>query len=165
VKDRRRARRRSLPFVRSAVLEIGGRRHVVAVADLSPEGAFLSTSTTAEPGTGLVLRIILPRDGREVALPCRAVRRVDGPGTVQKAGIAVRFVGLDAGVIRRIEEFSMEGFLPTMEETPSEHFEYRVLERPSLDVEELNRLGFDGWQLVSTFPSGESLRLVLLRRL
>ena len=166
MKDRRRARRRSLPFVRSAVLEVGGRRHVVAVADLSPEGAFLATNATAaEPGTALVLRTILPRDGREVALPCRAVRRVDSPGAAQKPGIAVRFVGLDASVIRRIEEFSSEGFLPSTEETPSEHFEYRVLERRALDVEELNRLGLDGWQLVSTFPAADGLRLVLLRRL
>jgi hypothetical protein len=163
--ERRRSRRRSLPFVRSAVLEVAGRRHVVAVADLSPEGAFLGTGTSVEPGTALVLRVILPRDGREVALPCRAVRRVARAESAQKAGIAVRFVGLDAGVIRRIEEFSMEGFLPATPETPSEHFEYRMVERRALDVEELNRLGRDGWQLVSTFPSGEALRLVLLRRL
>jgi hypothetical protein len=46
-----------------------------------------------------------------------------------------------------------------------EHFEYRLLDRRTLDVQELNRLGLDGWQVVSAFPAGEGLRLVLLRRL
>jgi len=164
VNDRRRARRRSLPFVRSAVLEVSGRKHVVAVADLSPEGAFLTSTAQIEPGTALVLRMVLPRDGREVALPCRAVRS-DRPAPGQKAGVAVRFVNLEAAVIRRIEEFSMEGFLPATEPTPAEHYEYRLLERRELDIEELNHLGLDGWLLVATLATAEGLRLVLVRRL
>jgi len=164
VNDRRRARRRSLPFVRSAVLEVSGRKHVVAVADLSPEGAFLTSSAQIEPGTALVLRMVLPRDGREVTLPCRAVR-IDRRAQGKQAGVAVRFVNLEASIVRRIEEFAMEGFLPATEPTPAEHYEYRVLERLELDVEELNRLGLDGWLLVTALPAAEGLRLVLMRRL
>jgi hypothetical protein len=165
VNERRRARRRSLPYVRSAVLEVAGRKHVVAVADLSPEGAFLACGADIELGAAIVLRMVLPRDGREVTLPCRVARRVEHPAQGQKAGLAVRFVNLEAAVIRRIEEFSMEGFLPAPEPTPSEHFEYRMLERRELDVQELNSLGLDGWLLVTTLPSAEGLRLVLMRRL
>jgi hypothetical protein len=165
VTERRRARRRSLPFVRSAVLEVGGRKHVVAVTDLGAEGAFLSSGAEVEAGEALVLRMVLPRDGREVVLPCRAVRRVQKPAPGQKAGIAVRFVGLEANAIRRIEEFAMEGFLPTTEPTPAAHFEYRLLERSDVDLQELNRLGLDGWRLVTAIPSDEGFKLVFLRRL
>jgi hypothetical protein len=163
--ERRRARRRSLPFVRSAVLEIGSRKHLVAVSDLSAEGAFLKTGADAAPDEALLLRMILPRDGREVTLPCRVVRSARPPGAGPKPGIAVRFVGLEAAVIRRIEEFAMEGFLPATEPTPGAHFEYRLLDRQDLDVQELNQLGLDGWRLVTVLPSGEGLKLVLLRRL
>ena len=163
--ERRRSRRRSLPFVRSAVLEVGGRRHVVAVSDLGADGAFLSSGADVAAGEALVLRMVLPRDGREVALPCRAVRRVHKPGPNQKSGIAVRFVGLEAPVLRRIQEFAMEGFLPAAEPAPAAHFEYRVLDRRELDVQELNQLGLDGWQLVTAIPVGEGLKLVLQRRL
>lgn len=163
--ERRSARRRSMPFVRSAVLDVSGRKHVVAVTDLGAEGAFLSTGAEVEAGEALVLRMVLPRDGREVALPCRAVRRVQKPAPGQKSGIAVRFVGLEANAIRRIEEFAMEGFLPATEPAPAEHFEYRLVERSELDLEELNRLGLDGWRLVTAIPSDEGFKLVLLRRL
>lgn len=147
------------------MLEVGGRKHVVAVADLSAEGAFLSGGAAVEAGDALVLRMILPRDGREVTLPCRAVRSVQRPAPGHTSGIAVRFVGLEASVIRRIEEFAMEGFLPATEATPGAHFEYRLLERQALDAQELNQLGLDGWRLVTAIPSGDGLQLVLLRRL
>jgi hypothetical protein len=163
--DRRRARRRSLPFVRSAVLDVGGRRHVVAVSDLGTDGAFLSSGADVAAGEALVLRMVLPRDGREVALPCRAVRRVHKPGPNQKSGIAVRFVGLDPPVLRRIEEFAMEGFLPAAEPTPAAHYEYRVLERSELDIQELDRLGLDGWLLVTALPAGQGYKLIFQRRL
>ena len=163
--ERRQTRRRSLPYVRSAVLDVAGRKHVVAVADLSPEGAFLACGADVEAGAALVLRMVLPRDGREVTLPCRVARRVERPAQGQKAGLAVRFVNLEAAVIRRIEEFSMEGFLPAPEPTPSEHYEYRVLERRELDVEELSHLGLDGWLLATTLATTDGLRLVLVRRL
>jgi hypothetical protein len=154
-----------MPFVRSAVLDVAGRKHVVAVSDLGADGAFLSSGADVAAGDALVLRMVLPRDGREVALPCRAVRRVHKPGPNQKAGIAVRFVGLEAPVLRRIQEFAMEGFLPATEPAPAAHFEYRVLDRREIDVQELNQLGLDGWQLVTAIPVGEGLKLVLQRRL
>jgi hypothetical protein len=59
----------------------------------------------------------------------------------------------------------MEGFLPTTEPTPAAHYEYRLLERSEVDVQELNRLGLDGWRLVTAIPSAEGFKLVFLRRL
>ena len=165
--DRRRARRRRLPFVRSAVLELGGRSHIVALLDLSPEGAFLSTRLAVEPEQEMQLKLVLPRDGREVSLPCRLVWRSErfDVAAGRPAGLAVGFSGLEASVVRRIEEFAMEGLLPAPEPAPSSHYEYRVLERTEVDVQELNRLGLDGWRLTTTLQSPGGLRLVLVRRL
>jgi hypothetical protein len=167
MKERRRSRRRSIPFVRSAVLYVGERRHIVAVTDLGPEGAFLGTRIEIPPDKPLRLRIVLPRDGREVEIPCRVVWRSErfDAATGRPAGIAVRFVQVDASVARRVEEFAMEGFRPSPEPVPAEHFEYRILECASLDAEELNRLGLDGWELAAALPDGKGLRLVLMRRL
>jgi PilZ domain len=167
VNDRRSGRRRSIPFVRSAVLEVGERNHIVALTDLGPQGAFLSTRLPLDPSVPLCLRLVLPRDGREVAIACQLVWRSErfDAATGRPAGIAVRFLGLDASVIRRVEEFAMEGFLPSSEPIPAEHFEYRVLERPTLSVEELNRQGLDGWELTAALPAAEGVRLIFLRRL
>jgi hypothetical protein len=165
--DRRRSRRRSLPFVRSAVLEVNGRNHIVAVADLSPEAAFLSTRVAVKPQDTLRLKMVIPRDGREVPIPCRLVRNREGldQKVGQRDGIVVRFHGLDASTIRRVEEFSMEGFLPKSEPVPAEHFEYQVLDRERVDTDELNRLGRDGWSLTTALPTEKGVRLILLRRL
>jgi hypothetical protein len=167
VNDRRRGRRRSIPFVRSAVLEAGGRNHIVALTDLGPEGAFLTTRISLDASLPLKLKLVLPRDGREVSIPCKIVWRTDrfDAATGRPAGIAVRFLGLDASIVRRVEEFSMEGFLPTAEPIPAEHFEYRVVESPSLNADELNRLGLDGWELAAALPAVGGVRLVFLRRL
>jgi hypothetical protein len=149
------------------VLEAAGRSHIVAVTDLSPEGAFLSTRVAVSHEQPLRLKMILPRDGREVAIACQLVRsngRFD-PASGLPAGIAVRFLGLDAATVRRVEEFAMEGFLPAARPIPAEHFEYRLLERPEIDAEELNRLGLDGWQLASALSTGKAVRMILLRRL
>jgi hypothetical protein len=165
--DRRKARRRNLPFLRSAVLEAGGRKHIVSLTDLSPEGAFLSTRVPVAAEEELRLHVVLPRDGREVVLPCHAVRatgRFD-PGSGRPAGLAVRFRELEEGVARRVEEFAMEGFRPATEPIPLEHVEYRILERPGLDAAELNRLGLDGWRLTVALPIPQGLRLVLVRSL
>jgi hypothetical protein len=81
------------------------------------------------------------------------------------AGMAVRFRRLDAAAVRRIEEFAMEGFLPSVGPTPQEHFEYRLLERFTIDETELNHLGLDGWQLAAAVPSAKGVQLVLMRRL
>lgn len=164
--ERRRARRRRLPFVRSGVLVVEARSHIVAVLDLSPEGAFLSTRVDLPAGREVELRLVLPRAGGESRLPCTVVRRSErfDPASGQPAGLAVRFHGLDAGVIRRVEELAAEGFLPAPDPTPAEHFEYRVLERDALDEAELNRLGLDGWGLTAVVRDGV-YRLVLKRRL
>lgn len=165
--ERRRTRRRRMPFVRSAILEAGERSHLVIVTDLSPEGAFLATRVPVDSKQAATLRLVVPRDGRVVAFPCQVVRQSDAfdPRTGLPAGMAVKFKGLDAAAARRIEEFAMEGFLPSVEPTPQDHFEYRVLERFTLDVAELNSLGLDGWQLAAALPSTKGVQLVLMRRL
>ena len=165
--DRRRARRRRIPFVRSAVLEVDGRGHIVALTDLSPEGAFLSARLAIRPDQKLRLRLVLPRDSHEVVLACRLVWRSErfDAGTGRPAGLAVIFEGLSASVIRRVEEFALEGFLPNPEPHPVSHYEYRTLDRPELSVEELNELGLDGWKLASALRSPAGVRLILVRRL
>jgi hypothetical protein len=167
VSDRRRARRRRIPFVRSAVLEVDGQGHIVALTDLSPEGAFLSARLLVRPEQKLRLRLVLPRDSREVALACRLVWRSERfePATGRPAGLAVLFEGLTASVIRRVEEFALEGFLPSPEPPPAAHYEYRTLDRPELSVEELNQLGLDGWLLASALRSPAGVRLILVREL
>jgi hypothetical protein len=156
-----------MPYVRGGVLEVAGRTHVVAVTDLSPEGAFLQTKVAVEPGQAIKLRMVLPRDGHEVTLPCLVARRSErsDPGSGQPAGLAVRFKGLTAAAVRRVEEFAQEGFLPAVEPTPHEHVEYRVLERAEIAEAELNQLGLDGWELTAVLPAKAGIRLVLLRRL
>ena len=165
--DRRSTRRRSLPFVRSAVLQVGDRNHVVIVTDLSAEGAFLSTRIALDPSATLRLRVILPRDGREVVIPCRLVWRSErfDPETGRAAGIAVRFGELEDSARRLLDAYSREGPVPQVDPAPADHFEYRVFERPRLDVEELNRLGLDGWEVAAAWPDGAGVRLILLRRI
>ncbi len=165
--DRRLSRRRRLPFVRSGVLELGGRNHIVQVADLGREGAFLATRLAVKVGEEAVLRMVLPRDGREVPLPCQIVWRSETPGArgQASAGLAVRFQGLDSAVARRVEESASEGFRLDPDPAPSERFEYRVIEVAELDEAELARLGLDGWRLSSALPVANGLRLILLRRL
>ena len=165
--DRRKTRRRNLPFVRSAVLEVRGRNHIVAVQDLSADGAFLSTRLPMQDGERVRLRTVLPRDGREVTLPCQVVwtsEKLDAPSG-RPAGVAVRFVGLDPTIQRRLAEFSEEGFAPGPEPSPLEHYEYRVLDVPEIIVDELNQIGLDGWRLTSALPAPGGFRLILLRRL
>lgn len=165
--ERRSTRRRRLPYVRSGVLVVEGRSHIVAVVDLSPEGAFLATRIPLAAGCPVELRLVLPRASGESRLPCTVVRRSErfDPASGQPAGLAVRFHGLDGAVVRRVEELAAEGFLPAPEPTPADHFEYRVLEREALDEAELNRLGLDGWELSAVVHDGHAFRLVLQRRL
>jgi PilZ domain-containing protein len=167
MKERRTSRRRSLPYVRSAVLDVDGRGHIVVVTDISAEGAFLSARLKVEPGQSLVLKVILPRASREVAIPCQLIRRTERlePWTGRPAGLAVRFEGLEGEARKLIEAFSAEGLAPAPEPLPTEHFEYRMLEPADVDVGELNRLGLDGWELASALSARGGVRLILFRRL
>jgi Tfp pilus assembly protein PilZ len=153
--------------VRSGVFESGGRNHIVQVTDLGPEGAFLSTRLAVEIGQKAVLRMVLPRGGQEMPLPCQVVWRTEASSArgSTPAGIAVRFQGLEAAVARRVEDFATEGLRPDPAPAPSERFEYRVLDVAELDEAELGRLGLDGWQLSSALAVENGVRLILLRRL
>ena len=135
--ERRRVRRRRIPFVRSAVLGVGERTHVVSLLDLGPEGAFLATRLEVpdEEADRLVLRLVIPRQGTEETVPCSLVWRNDSfdASSGRPAGIAVRFGRLEPDVLRRIEEFAADGFLPGADPSPWEHLEYRVLERFRVD--------------------------------
>jgi hypothetical protein len=165
--DRRLGRRRRIPFVRSAVLELAGRSHIVALTDLGPEGAFLSTRSSFPTGAAAVLKLVLPRRGQEVTIACEIVRsalRFD-PVSGQPAGVAVRFHDLAPPVLRRIEEFAREGFVPDPDPAPAERYQYRVLERPEVDPVELDRLGLDGWALATVVPRPGGVQLVLFRLL
>jgi len=170
--ERRQSRRRTLPFLRSAVLELGPESHIVVLADLSVEGAFLTTraplhlpSPSAEQP--MRLRIVAPRHSKEVTVPCELVWRNErfDATSGRPSGVAVRFLSLDTEMHRAIEEFSLEGFRPSAVPTPIEHYEHRVIERPAVDVLELNRFGRDGWQLVTILPAGSAYKLVLVRRI
>jgi Tfp pilus assembly protein PilZ len=163
--ERRQGRRRRIPFVRSAVLELAGRSHIVALTDLGPEGAFLSTRSSFAPGSEAVLKLVLPRRGQEVAIACSIVRsaRTFDAASGQPAGVAVRFHDLDPAILRRIEVFAREGFVPDLDPAPAERYEYRLLERPEVDPLELNRLGLDGWALAAVIPRPGGVQLVLCR--
>jgi hypothetical protein len=168
--ERRRSRRRSLPFIRSAVLEIGAESHIVILSDLSTEGAFLTTRlpfALKADGPPLRLRIIVPRDSRDVSIPCELVWRSEkyDATTGRPGGMAVRFLGLDAEMHRRVEEFATEGFRPSAAPTPMEHYEHRIIERATVDVVDLNRFGKDGWQLVTIVPTEHGFKLILVRRI
>lgn len=161
--ERRRSHRRQLPFVRSGVVEVGGSHHIVSVTDIGPEGAFLTTRLDLPLGERLVLRMILPRASRPIPLPSQVVWRSDTRADGRQRGLAVRFRGLNAGVIRCLEEFAAESPITPVKRS-GERFEYRIVETSALDVGELNRLGLEGWRLASTAASLKGLSLVFLRR-
>lgn len=167
--ERRAARRRRIPFVRSAVLEVAERTHVVTLLDLGPEGAFLGTRLEVPPSEAhrLVLRLVIPRQGSEEALPCTLVWRNEtfDAESGRPAGLAVRFGALEPDVLRRIQEFASEGFLPGIDPSPWEHLEYRVIERFRVDERDLNQMGLDGWELCSTRNIPAGVQMVFLRRL
>jgi len=167
MKERRNARRRRLPFVRGGVLEAGGRNHIVSVTDLGPQGAFLATRVAVPVGGRAVLRMVLPSGGREVGLPCEVVWRAESPATPTRiTGLAVRFVDLDSKTARHVAESAEEG-LRSMTPLPAaaQRYQYRIIEAPDLEEEELNRLGLEGWRLTTAVPSARGVRLVLSRRL
>lgn len=156
-----------MPFVRSAVLEVGGRSHVVALVDLGREGAFLSTRAIFRAGSPAVLKLVPPRQGQEVTIPCEIVRRTErlDTDTGRPGGVAVRFLELEVPTLKKIEEFAHQGFVPGPEPPPAERYEYRILERRELDVAELNLLGLDGWALAAVLPRASGAVIVLYRLL
>ncbi len=162
MKERRASPRRTLPYVRSGVLRVAERDHIVAVTDLSAEGAFLSARPQLPAGAPLRLRLILPNVSREVTLHCELVwlsERFD-PETGRPAGLAVRFRGVEPEVQAALSAYTSRASRPD----PPEKVEYRILERQVLDPEELRLLGQEGWELTTTVPSAAGLELVLLRR-
>jgi PilZ domain len=103
--DRRRAERRKLPFGRTALLEVAGETHVVALVDLRIRGAYLAT---VPKDSRLRLKIRIPRAG-EIVLPCELVRETgDDPAQNRRAGIGVRFLKLDEATTSRLAAFVAE---------------------------------------------------------
>jgi hypothetical protein len=107
-----------LPFGRSAVLEIGGRNHIVSLVDLSRSGAYLGTRVRTEGEMPLVLKLLLPQSGTEMRIPCRLVRRVeaDPAGGGRLPGLAVRFHDVPGEDEERLESFVVAGGFRTGEE-------------------------------------------------
>jgi PilZ domain len=106
--DRRRAERRKLPFGRTALLEVAGETHVVALVDLSIRGAYLATRSAVPKDSRLRLKIRIPRAG-EIVLPCELVRETgDDPAQNRRAGIGVRFLKLDEATTSRLAAFVAE---------------------------------------------------------
>jgi hypothetical protein len=166
MKERRRHHRRVLPFVRSAVLELEGSNHIVAVADLSAQGAFLATQVEADTNQPLRLKVVLPGETRDVQIDCRVVRKSAtlDVKSGRPAGIAVRFEGLDPAIRRRLEAFVGES-PAERRPAPKERFEYKLLERPEAEVGELNDLGRDGWRMTAALPALSGVRMIFVRRL
>ena len=166
MKERRQHRRRVLPFVRSAVLELEGSNYIVAVADLSAQGAFLSTQVEVDTDQPLRLKVVLPGDTRDVQIDCRVVRRTAtfDVKSGRPAGIAVRFEGLDPTICRRLENFVAEN-PAERRPAPKEGFEYKLLERHEVEVGELDDLGRDGWRMTAAFTALGGVRMVFIREL
>lgn len=160
--ERRGSPRRTLPYVRSGVLEVEGRNHIVAVTDLAAEGAFLSARLEIPPGASLRLRLITPNDSREITLDCELVWRNErfDPETGRPAGLAVRFRGMEGQARELLDACANRLFRP---ET-AERLEYRVLDRETIDPGELALLGQGGWMLTAALPAPGGVKLILLRR-
>ena len=95
--ERRRAFRRKLPFGRGAVLSVGGRAHIVGLADVSVTGAYLTARVPVAAGETHLLRLLLLPARMEVALKVEVVRvsLVDPESPDHPRGVAVRFLDVD----------------------------------------------------------------------
>jgi len=108
--ERRQHQRRTLPFGRSAVLEAGGRDHIVTVIDLSRGGAYLGTRLEVGREDELWLKLLLPSARSHMRLPCRLVRRIPAsPAGERLPGLAVEFGDLDGDVRQKLHEFVLAG--------------------------------------------------------
>lgn len=165
--ERRQTRRRTIPFLRGGVLQVAEREHIVTIVDLGPDGAFLATRIDIPPGQPLSLKAVLPRTGRQVALPCEVVwsNANFDPATGRPAGMAVRFLLDDPDIRAQLDVFSEEGPFPVPTSVSMDRYEYRLIEVATIEADELNRLGRDGWALSAVLPQGQLWRLVLVRKL
>jgi hypothetical protein len=163
--DRRMVRRRPINHVRSGVLLVGSRRHLVKVVDLSPEGAFIATRAEAAPDAEMFLELLLPRRSRTVRLSCRLVWRSErfDAATGHPAGMAIRFENLDADTRRMVEEYAHAGFRLAELPPVTVRYSYMTLERSNIDNEELNQLGQEGWMLAAVHSLRRDVRLVFMR--
>jgi len=95
--ERRRAFRRRLPFGRGAVLVVGERAHIVAVADVSITGAYLTSRAPVSAGETHLLRLLLLPTRVELELPAEVVRvsLAEHESPDHPRGVAVRFRDLD----------------------------------------------------------------------
>jgi hypothetical protein len=105
--ERRRALRRRLPFGRGAVLIVGKRTHIVGLADVSVSGAYLTTRAPVAVGETHTLRLLLLPDTVAVEYPVEVVRvaQSDHESDDHPRGVAVRFMDLEAGDVRRLQAF------------------------------------------------------------
>jgi hypothetical protein len=164
--ERRITRRRNLPFIKSAVLRIGEREHIITVFDLSPEGAYLATRLAPPIGSPMTLKMVPPTAGQTVAVSCRLVWRNEraDPATGRPAGLAIRFEKLSEEVRDMLEAYAVRAHSAKEHPGKRDRFEYRLLDRDALDAKDLNALGEDGWQLVAIVGAPKIERLVLMRR-
>ena len=113
--EKRRSSRRELPFGRGAILQIGGRVHIVGLGDLSEGGAFLVTRASASVGETHLLRLSMVSRRVEVTLPCEVVRVVDRPA---ERGMGVVFTELTSYSKDLIEQVLTRRILPGKAEKP-----------------------------------------------
>lgn len=95
--ERRRAFRRRLPFGRGAILSVGGRAHIVGLADVSITGAYLTARAPVSAGETHVLKVLLLPARMEIVLKVEVVRvsLADPESPDHPRGVAVRFLDVD----------------------------------------------------------------------
>ena len=105
--ERRRAYRRRLPFGRGAVLEIGGRAHIVGLVDLSVTGAYVTTRTAVPIGITHHLRILILPQRVELRLACETVRvsQAADESPDHPRGVALCFLEMDEPSRRLLHTF------------------------------------------------------------
>jgi Tfp pilus assembly protein PilZ len=103
--EKRQWPRRTLPFGRGAVLEIGGRSHIVGLRDLSEGGALLVTRARAAEGEAVLLKLSMVSRRVEVRISGTVVRIVQAESDGCQRGLAVRFENIDDEVRASIATF------------------------------------------------------------
>jgi hypothetical protein len=105
--ERRRAFRRRLPFGRGAVLSVGGRGHIVGLADVSVTGAYLTARVPVSAGERHLLKVLLLPARVEVTLTVEVVRvsLADPESPDHPRGVAVRFLDVDERSRALLQDF------------------------------------------------------------